>query len=125
MLLRRYLLGTVNRSFLWGVGSVGLAWLIRGQLRNLAVEGAKGLLILGRSAKNIAQSSNASIREVVEEAKQNKAKGKIQALNLSSKELSRLAEEAKDLLHRLGIANEAIAEEQRRQNEGAKQDEPL
>jgi len=52
----------INRSFWWGIGSAGLAWIFRRKIRNAAVQGTKKVLLVKKGLTDVveeAQTKNA------------------------------------------------------------------
>ncbi|WP_156946433.1 hypothetical protein [Desulfitibacter alkalitolerans] len=49
----------INKSFWWGVGSAGLAWLFRREFRNAAVQGTKKVLLVKKSLTDVVEEAQA------------------------------------------------------------------
>lgn len=49
----------INRSFWWGIGSAGLAWIFRRKIRNAAVQGTKKVLLVKKGLTDVVEEAQA------------------------------------------------------------------
>lgn len=119
---RSYLTSATFRGFWWGVGAVGLIWLFRKQLRPITVSGAKGFLTLTEGSKGIFRRTKKEFGGIVEEAKFNNLRAKIESLDLDREQLSMLRREVGQMSDQLGILNKVISEQWTKEH---RKDEPL
>lgn len=114
---KRFLINPVNRSFWWGVGTVGIAWVFGNQLRPLAVKGAKGLLFVTEGIKNVISAGSEGAKDIVVDAQTNIMRGKVESLNLSNKDLGFIKQEIGKLSKQLDIMNKVMSEQMTKEKE--------
>ncbi|MFZ5945916.1 MAG: hypothetical protein ACOYVD_17635 [Bacillota bacterium] len=100
----------INRKFWWGVGSAGLAWLFKRQIRGLAVAGTKGVLLVGHRVQNIFQAGKEGVSDIIMEAGKNNLKEKIDTANLAKEELAAFNNKVTKMSQELKMMQEVMAE---------------
>ncbi|MDW7674055.1 MAG: hypothetical protein SCK28_05910 [Bacillota bacterium] len=121
----RYFIGNMTKGFALGAGSVGAALLFRRQLRGLAVEGAKGLLMLKHGIKGVLDSGNIGLKGIVYEAKLKRINEKIERMNLTAEELAQLGIKLNGLFQEIEVRDEVVNQDNQKAIEGERQNEPL
>lgn len=119
---KSYLTASTARGFWLGLGTVGVVWLLRKQLRPVAVSGAKGLLTLTQGTNRIFRRTKKEFGGIVEEAKINTLRAKIESLDLDREQLNLLRREVSQMSDQLGILNKVITEQWAKEH---RKDEPL